>query len=188
MIQDYAELISEAQRISGITDLANRAGMIVGFAERFLNQNLRLQRQETRYSFITDDKGVAPMPINVVAIREVYRDDEVLPKAAPRGINEGGRGWAVQENQIITSEVDAPLVMRCYASIPSLEKNDTNFLLQDDPEIYLNAVLHKAYLDEGNMEMAVMRGDLLRGLIDAVNMQDEELRMSRTSFNLMGGP
>ena len=41
MINDYSELVVEASRLSGITDVAQRAPMYIGMAEDFLSKKLR---------------------------------------------------------------------------------------------------------------------------------------------------
>ena len=184
MIKDYAELVTEAQRISGVSDLSARAGMLVAFAETNINKRLRTQEQEVRRPFTTDEDGNFPLSSDLVAIRDVYLGDRELDKIPLRAVEAGRTGWAVGANHIRTSEVETDLVLWGYTKLPSLEQNDTNFLLRDEPSLYLDALLSEVLVDDGRIDEGLLRGQRASAQIDALNAQDRELRFARTNVKL----
>lgn len=193
MIHNYAELVAEVQRISGISDFASRAAMVVGFAEDFLNKHLRLQDMEEEATLTTDDEGRADLPDGLVAVRSVrtnfFGKTVEFTKRTPTAIRVGFHvGWAIERGKFLSTEKEADHTLLYYKEIPSLQSEGTSFLLEKESEMYLNAVLFKAFADVGDMESSIERGNYTRALIDSANAQDEELRMARTSVQLRGGP
>ena len=186
MIHDFTELVTEAQRITGIADLAQRADMIVGFAETYLNEKLRLQSQEQCYEFPTDANGEAVFPPTAANVRNVYLCDRVLPRLTQEAVitsNGRLRGWSVRGDRFISTEPETDLVMWYYQQLPPIATFDSNDVLASNPEVYLNAVVWKAYMDAGDYDRGARTESYLRELIDMMNRQDESLRIGQIKLN-----
>ena len=71
MIRDFADLIAEVTVRTDRPDVAGRAAMLVGLAERALSKRLRLADMETVAALTTDAGGVAALPVDYEAMRTV---------------------------------------------------------------------------------------------------------------------
>lgn len=96
MINDFAELIGEVTERTGVSDVANRAGMHVGLAEEYIRKALHI------------------------------------------------------------GSVDL------IADFDGLEQADSNWLLQDSPETYVQAVMYQVFQSKLDLE----RGGIVKALLD----------------------
>lgn len=188
MIQDYSELIAEVSARSGISDVVNRAAQLTGMAENMLSKRLRLAGMETEVELTTSSTGTVALPDDYREMRLVSVSDRTLNRRPLGLIRQGGCGYAVQGKILHSSFKGTAHTCIYYAALPSLEANDTNWLLDDEPEIYLHAVLFQAYTAGNNLEQAQATAGYLGALIDAANNADHLARHAGTRINLGGVP
>ena len=179
-MQDVSELIMEVQRITDINDMVNRVPLLLINTESFLNKFLRLEEMETKHTFITDEDGAADLPDGLIEIRMVFEGEKELQKVSPREISVRQTGWAIRAGEFVSSRVDKELTMYYYKELPSLNEHSDNFLLTNEPEVYTMALAFKALADDGQFDRAEQYGSYARGLVDALNDQDEMKRLSRS--------
>ena len=187
MICDYPELIAEICARSGVSDVANRAGMLVGMAERMLSKRLRLAGLETGVEATTGEDGLAYLPGDYQEMRSVHVGARSLERLPLDVVSAGRReGYAVQGKKLRSTQASTPHRLVYYAGVPSLEVNNTNWLLDEEPELYLQAVLLQVYLAENDLEKVEATAGYLTSLIEAANRADHMKRLAGTRINFGG--
>ncbi len=187
MIQDYAALIAEVTARSGVSDVATRAQMYVGMAENALSKRLRVGDMEAEATLTTDEDGRADVPADFLEVRSLRTADQALPQRTLRAVQDGlVCGFAVQGKALVTTEKEVDLELGYYAALPGLEANDTNWLLEQDPEVYLSAVLFQVFIANSNLEGAQAVTGLLTGQIEALNRDDYRRRHAGARVNVGG--
>lgn len=181
MIADYAELIAEVSQRTGQTDVASRAAMFVGMAERVLSRRLRVADAEATATVASDAFGVVDLPDDYIAPRALFIGDRELRRLSLAEQQVGNScGYAVQGGKLLSSEAEADHVLHYYAALPSLEANDTNWLLESDPETYLQAVMFQVYSATGDVEKAQITDAYMQTLIERIVTADNVARYSQT--------
>ena len=185
MINDYPELIAEVSARSGATDVVNRAKMLVGMAEKMLSKRLRLSGMETAVELTTDANGSVNLPDDYQEMRDIRVNDCLLDRKPLAVILDGyQRGYAVQGGALISSYKSTAHDLVYYASMPSLEANSTNWLLDDEPELYLQAVLFQVYTANNEIDKAQATVGYLAALIEEAHQADHMNRHAGTKINL----
>ena len=187
MIRDFADLIAEVTVRTDRPDVAGRAAMLVGLAERALSKRLRLADMETVAALTTDAGGVAALPVDYEAMRTVdIAGVGTLKRLAPSAIDRGRRGYGVRGRVLISSFPTTEHRLTYYAALPSLVETDTNWLLQRDPDLYLQAVLLQVYVAEADIPKAQATAAYLDALIAAARAGDHDGRFAGTRIALGG--
>ena len=187
MIKDYSELVIEIARRTGVDDVSDKAGQLVGLAENMISKRLRLNEQQTQTTITTDNFGTANLPDDLQEIVSVAVGNCNLERKSINVIlHSKQEGFAVLGRKLHSShhQVDHSLIY--FASVPSLEVNNTNFLLENDPEIYLQAVLFQIYSAENDIDKATTTISYLNLLIEEANQVDSAKRHSGTTINFKG--
>lgn len=180
-ISDYAELVLEAARRTGISDLTSRADMIVSMAEDQLSKVLRIAGQEASTTLTTDASGEVALPSDFQEMRSARVGSYPLRRLSlDQVLNTSTKGWCVRGSTLVSTEASTDHVIVYYASIPSLDTNDTNHLLTSEPELYLHAVMFQAYSSVQDFERAGAVLAYLEGLTMAANAR---AYMSRNAGN-----
>lgn len=197
MIKDYSELVTEAAERSGLTDIATRASQYVDFAERMLSKQLRLSDMETFVTLRTDGEGVVSLPVDFQEMRLVKVAgypierrtfsyiEERLANEYYREYGYGG-GYAIQGRVMRSFYSDTDHETFYFARIPSLEANSVNWLLEEEPELYLQAVLFQIYTAKSDLAKAQATGAYLASLLEAANTADTLKRHGAALVNLGG--
>lgn len=186
-ISDYSELVTEVVHRSGVSDVANRASMYVGMAERMLEKQLRTSDMEVSTTLTTDATGTVAMPTDHLETRSVRARDAELSKIPLTSFLHGYRcGYSVQGSSLLSSYAETDHSMVYYARLPSLVVNGTNWLLEKEPEIYLNAFLFQVYQATGALEQAQTTAAYLGPLLEAVNAADHMDRLAGTHIDFRG--
>lgn len=184
MIADYADLMMTVSDHTGFDDLPAHFGRICLLAERTIEKDLRHSAMLTDATVLLMD-GRGDLPDDFIAPESVNRslEDrtraleqftlEVFRKRRLTGFAIGGAGprlhvYPHQEEVFLTY----------YARLPSLEVNDINWLLEEDPEIYLHACAFQAQVWKGAADAAAATKPYLMGLINERNIQDGHQRYS----------
>ena len=187
MIRDYSELIAEVCARSGVSDVANRAAMLVGMAERMLSKRLRLAGMETGVEATTGADGLAYLPADYQEMRSVHVGRKPLERLPLDAALAGRReGYAVQGKTLRSTRASTPHRLIYYAGVPSLEANDTSWLLDEEPELYLQAVLLQVYLATSALDKIEATAGYLTSLIEAANRADHMKRLAGTRINFGG--
>jgi len=185
MIRDYPELISEVSRRSGVTDVANHAAMYVGMAETALSKMLRVGEMETAAEVTTDANGDATLPTDYAEMRSILIGTrEVERKSLPLVLAGSVCGYAVQGKTLKSTFKSTTHSCVYYAAIPSLDTANTNWLLESEPEIYLQAVLKQIYIAKTDVERASATATYLAGLIEDANTAARTARLTGTRISL----
>lgn len=187
-IADYSELLIEVAQRSGQADLPQRGKMLVGMLEVYLNKKLRTADQEASATVTADANGDASLPTDRIEIKGVYYDDVRVPRRTFSDVEVDFSGWGwYSEGDTLKSTLDGrELEIRYYQAIPSLHTNGTNWLLTNEPEIYLTGLLWQARMKEGDIEQAAVARGYLDGLIAELEIQDRRKRRGHTEID-MGG-
>jgi hypothetical protein len=143
---DFTELLIEARERSGLPFVIERGSRIVKAAETFLQRRLKAREMETVVLLPTDEDGIAITPPDYLA---QITDQDVT----------------IQGDEILTNVINGSVEFRYYAKLPSAETNGTNWLLSDEPEIYMQAVLMQIYTIDANPEKVSAHRTLLDSMI-----------------------
>jgi hypothetical protein len=186
MINDYAELIAEVAERSGVSGVANRADMFTGLAESWLNRHLKTSEMEATATITTDASGEADLPSDFQRSRRVRVGTVNMAKVPFSSITtDSGKVYAIQGAKIVTGSPSTDVVIDYYEKIPSLTANSTNWLLDLDGGVYLNAILYQVY-DSKNDERAQGAMNAARGLVDEINHDDAARRHAGTIIKIGG--
>lgn len=147
---DYPELVLEAALRSGIPEFPARAEHFVRQAERDLEKALRVGQMEATASLTANSDGEAPLPVDYLAA------------ISPCLVISGGN--------IITAP-DQAFDLNYYAKLPSVITNSTNWLLELEPEIYINAVLLQAFAAQADDRTGPI-GQILNERLRAFKRED----------------
>ncbi|WP_420013332.1 phage adaptor protein [Tateyamaria sp.] len=189
MINDYAELITEAAHRTGVTDVASRAKMYVGMAEKALSRRLRVADMEAETTLTTDNPGRVDLPDDYIAARAVFVNKAELPRKSFSQIRqERACGYVIQGSVLHSSERETDHDLAYYAAIPSLEANNTNWLLDAEPELYLQAVIFQIYTAMNDLEKVQATAGYLNTLIGGVARQDTVARYAGMKIAASGAP
>ncbi|MDP2575384.1 hypothetical protein Q8W40_24525 [Vibrio penaeicida] len=187
MIQDYSELIAEASHRSGVTNIAQRARMLVGMAEKNLSKRLRLANMETVAELTTDANGSASLPSDYQEMRSVRVCGREIKRLPLDVLFEGHQwGFAIQGKALKSSYQSKVHRLVYYAAIPSLEAENTSWLLDDEPELYLHALLFQIYTAINDIDKAQATASYLSQLIESANQADHMYRHAGTRIHLGG--
>lgn len=153
---DFAEIVTEAQIRSGVSDVASRAAHYVRSAERMLEKRLRIGAMERVATVTADNDGVLLMPADFLQWR-----------TTGHGSISGAAMSEVRPGQVVD--------VQYYAALPSILDGPT-WLSENEPEIYIQAVLFQIYTANGMAEQALATNTLLAGLIQQVEEADVRAR------------
>tara|TARA_R100001086_G_scaffold190389_1_gene107856 strand:- start:323 stop:895 length:573 start_codon:yes stop_codon:yes gene_type:complete len=157
MINDVSELVIEASRISGRSDLASYAPMLLGMLERGLNSALRTDAMLASTALTTDAAGAVDLPTDYLeAVSLTYGTDKVhLRRLTRQMIDTGLQGYYIAADDIVSSKTGTEHTLTYYQSIPGLWVNSTNWLLTAYPDVYLRGLVFEAFKDANDAEGAV---------------------------------
>lgn len=189
-IADYSELVIEVAARTGRGDLPQRAAMLTGMLEDYFNKRLRSTSQEASSSVTTDANGDASLPSGFIEIKGVYYDDVRVPRLtfSPVEADFTGWGWYSEGSTLKTNLKGRDLEIRYYAEIPSLASNGTNWLLTQEPEIYLTGLTWQARMFAGELEQAMVAKAYLDQLINDFIVFDLNKRRRGTTLDMGGRP
>lgn len=189
MIGDYTELIVEVAARSGIPDVASRARMWVGMAEKMLSKRLRLAEMEQSQWLKTDEAGQVALPTDFQEMRALSVSGQPLSPQSLEAIRTQKRsGYCVQGRLLVSSFAETDHQLDYYSAVPNLEQTHTNWLLDDHPELYLHGTLMQAYLAQNDLEKAQATGQYLNELVRLANESEYLKRHAGTRINLGFAP
>lgn len=164
---DYPELVTEVALRSGAPEIPARAAYFVTQAERDLEKTLRVRQMEAEVDLTADANGKAALPADFLAFR-----------------TDGRSSWPVAGDDIVVKP-DEEFTLRYYAKLPSIVTNSTNWLLNLEPEIYVQAVLAQVYAGMSD-ERLIPTGQILAERIRAFKREDAIARYGAQKINIAG--
>jgi hypothetical protein len=157
-IQDYDDLVSNVAKYIKRTDLAVMIPVFIQFAEDYFDKCEELFNVvPRRRSFqVTPTQTVFPGPTDMKAPIQAYMGGQLIDffpiswdsSYANGNIPQIGRGYQILGNNISLSVPQLGQVFQLdyYQILEGLsETNESNWLLEDSPLIYLSGVLHEAF-------------------------------------------
>ncbi len=198
-LSNYADLqtaiITYAFRV-GDTDFAAMCPTFIALCESRVNKTLRIRQMETSAT-VTMTNGVGTLPADYLQYREVLANG---PHAYPLKVTDPNTGqgdyplsdypayFAVIGNTIKTfpaSTVD--LTLNYFEKIPALsDADDTNWLLEKAPEVYLYGSLMEAapfMMDDGRISTWAQ---FYEGAMVLLRQEDEMAKYARASSRVRG--
>lgn len=190
MFRDYQDLIAEIADRVGSGGFVARADVYVGLAERMLSSRLRVSDMEASSSVTTDADGLADLPQDFEQMRTVRVGDDELCLIPIDSVFDGSLvGYAIQGTRIRSTKHSTDHNLYYYAELPSLEENNTNWLLRREPEAYLHGSLYQVHMAAYDTEKAQVSAEVLGGIINALNDEDRSRRFGGTVMDFTGfGP
>lgn len=180
MIKDYAELAMTVADHTGIDDLAPHFSRICGLAEVTLNKELRHARMHKTRTLLLDKDRRSRLPDDFLEPERVQRSDDTADLARQSSLEVLRRhrlhGYAVENGFIEVYPGLEAVLLTYYAKLPPLEVNDSNWLLEDDPELYLHACAFQAFTWKRQVDEASVERGYLTGLIQERIAQDDRAR------------
>lgn len=164
---DYPELVLEAALRSGAPEIPARAVHFVTQAERDLEKVLRVRQMEAMATLTADADGKATLPADFLAAR-----------------TDGKRSWPVSGDDIL-ARPDETFDLTYYAKLPSVVTNGTNWLLDLEPEIYVQAVLAQIYAAMSD-ERLIPTGQVLAERVRAFIREDRIARFGAQKIDISG--
>ncbi len=156
-------------------------------AEAYFNRELRVPQMETVATLTVTGESTA-LPANFLQMRAIYQDgspDLPLSSMSPEGLRQlysGQSGpaasYAIEGSNLIVAPVGNAIVkMLYYAAIPALtESNTTNWLLTDNPDIYIHHTLAIIFARIGDDERAASNLGIATQLIEQANKAGKNAR------------
>ncbi len=150
-------------------------------AEAMFNRELRCPRMETEYDLSVTAEAT-DLPTDFLQLRTVYAEgspDNPLDTMSPAGLRQRYRGqtgervqaYAIENRRLLVGPVgDATLTLVYYARIPSLtDSNPSNWLLDENPDLYLHQVLAILFNKIGDSERAAANATYAANLLGSIN-------------------
>lgn len=199
-IQNLADLRAAIQDwMYDRPDMAGACGAIIDLCHADLNKVLRTRRQLTDVTLVLDANGQADLPDDYQQFRQVaslsnpirvlkfvvpdYRDYE-----HPFTASGLASDFSIDGNQItVRPNSTNDIRLTYWAKIPALvNDDDTNWLLQSDPGIYLYGSLKHAGIYMGDDQRTATVGAMFNGLLDALVREDNNAMYSSGRMRIRG--
>lgn len=182
---DYPALIAEVTERTGYADVATRAQMYTEAAEARLNKLLRLD--EAKVNLTTDTTGAVSLPEDFArAVLITHQGREIAARDLASILASTATGYAIEGTKLRTSWASAPLVMRYKTRLPPLALYAGNWLLDEEPEIYLYALMYQVFAAKSNVEKASVAEAVLMERIAAKRNDDFVKNHARQDYTIPG--
>lgn len=185
---DYVDLRRAVLEQIGRTDITDVFDRLTQFAEARLNRNLRTRHQVTTTA-LTVSSGSASLPVDFAEVIGVFDTNgrEYIAKPIQDVQTAGAQSfYAISGDTLITNGADGTRSLIYYAKLPSLTSNDSNWLLQDYPSLYLYAVAFEAAKYVRDVEGAAALKQLSDMEERDLHANDARERFSRARVRVAG--
>ena len=184
---DYPELIAELVDRTGESSVPLRAKMFLTMAEAAINKELRVAENLVDDTLTTDSAGESELPDDYLAMKSLLSGQWGLDQVDVDDVPRRTYAYAIHGGKVVTSLADADLTIRYYAALPPLDETGTNWLIDNDPEIYLYAMLQQVFLFKLDAEKARAAKAVYDSLIAAKQRSDMMARLARKPYRAIGG-
>lgn len=161
---DFSELVTEVQIRTGISDVASRAEYFVRNAERQLEKALKVGEMEVVATLTADEHGNAYLPPDLLQVR-TNKTAEI-------------------NGNVLRGKPNEDITLRYYTKFPSVIVAGTNWLLAQEPEIYVAAVMREVYVFAKMIPEAQAAGEYMAQLASAVNRADAVRRFANRAIDI----
>ena len=182
-------------------DLVGKFQDCVDLCTNDLNKVLRTRKQQAETQLVPDANGVIPLPDDYLEWRTVTaltNPKTVLQPLTPEGESDvypnsyGGfpAHFIIEDSTLTVLPVTTtPIELKYWKRIPYLTEvapNDTNWLLQENPNLFLFGAMKYVETYKRNMEGVQLFGGLYSGLIDGMVRDSKHAQWSRTRSRISG--
>ena len=169
----------------GRPDLADVFPRLVAMAESRLNRTLRM-REQVSNAIITFAEGYGSLPDDFGEMIGLFAANGYeYVQQSPQHMD--GYVYSIQGNQLVSPRISGDIAATYYATIPALEAmDDSNWLLERYPDIYLYSVAFEAAKHARDKELAGDMRGLMEEAISTAKADDDTARYSRARVRVAG--
>lgn len=188
MINDKAELLAEIVSRSGYEDIIPRASVAIGLAEKIIEKQLRVSDMVNSLLVSLDSEGMGVLPVDLLEIIEIRQPNSYQSTQYQKDliVKNNYYGFYVEVDKIFHNPITPTVNLVYYQKIPSLNANDTNWLLNEDAEIYITALMMQAFQMANNIENAVIYKNYLIELLNDYQTADNIKKYSVYTMTARG--
>lgn len=188
MINDKAELLAEIVTRSGYEDIIPRASVAIGLAEKIIEKQLRVSDMINSVSVSLDNTGMGILPSDLLEIIEIRQPNSYQSSQHQKDliVKNNYYGFYVEADKFFHNPIIPTINLIYYQKIPSLNANDTNWLLNDDPDIYISALMMQAFQMANNIDSAVIYKNYLGQLLNDYQTADNIKKYSVYTMTARG--
>ena len=169
-MKDYAELIVSVASITGDTQVPDYAATLTAIAERKLSRVLRVRQATEEMTKTTNATGEITLPRGLVDVIYVFDEDGNRMYPAPlshiKGKHQNKQDiFSLSGNRMYTNQESKKIDITYYEELPGLSDHGCNWLLEQAPDIYLQALLQEVAIKNSDYESAMTISSYLQGLV-----------------------
>lgn len=174
---NYAQLQSDIAEWSHRADLGGAIPSFIKNAEAEFNQRLRVRDMETAFAEVALIDGATALPSDFESWKVVWTTTDqqnTLTAATNEYIRTQTANacapvyYALEGDSMICHPTAGSVAGIYYQKIPDLQTNDTNWLYQSRPDVYLYESLRHAHIYMKNAEQAAQYAALSRSILDDI--------------------
>jgi hypothetical protein len=191
---DFSELVIAVGEYLNRADLVDVMPRFVAMAETKINRRLRDRRMLTTVTLMPDANGACALPADFLEAETVIGNTAspiVLEAAAGRY----GARYTVSGNPSVYNITGSSLVIKpissatidltYFAAVPGLDTNQTNWLVQAYPDLYLYAAVFEAATYVRDTDSASAAAGLFQDAMAAAEADNARARWSNVGFRNM---
>lgn len=188
---DFLDLRTAVVEQSGDERIADVFPRLVKLCEAYLNHTLRC-REQVSEATLSFSSGSAALPSDFAAPIGLYDNSGFeyvqQPLQNVRASSGTGIYYAVGASTITMTAADSDRTLQYYAKVPTItdSMNDSNWLLQKYPAIYLYGVGYEAEKWRKDVDSALATKRLLDIEINSANAADADERYGRARVRVTG--
>lgn len=184
MFDEIGEMVVEVATRTENPEMVNRLHVVLGMVENMLNRLVRSDTMLKTVTLTTSVTGSAPLPTDFLEIQYVLNANDQRLTLGKLDSVDGLEGFYIEAGSIHSpSYPNTPLKMTYYAKLPSLQSVKTNWLLQDEPQIYLLALSRESYLMKGDLEKTAAYSAELEKVLLEHKIRNFNFRFSNRRIN-----
>lgn len=169
-MKDYAELIVSVAAITGDTQVPDYAATLTAIAERKLSRVLRVRQATEEMTKTTSATGEITLPRGLVDVIYVFDENGDRMYPAPLADIKGRYKnkqdiFSLSGNRMYTNQESKKIDITYYEELPPLSDHGCNWLLEQAPDIYLQALLQEVAIKNSDYESAKTISSYLQGLV-----------------------
>lgn len=177
-LNSYDDLKNEIQlwlEREGEPALVDRLPTIIQLAEAWMNRQLRGYQREVTGTVETDTAGKVALPLGATRVKSV-------------SLNGRPYRFALSGNTLTIAGAGAATFDIVYMSklAPLSGTNQTNWLLQEAPDVYLSACLSRASLFSENLTMGPVYESQAQAFLSELNSQGVVAQYGQESLTIPG--
>lgn len=188
MIHDKAELLAEIVTRSGYEDIIPRGSVAIGLAEKIIEKEIRVSSMINSVTLTLNSVGMGTLPTDLLEIIEVRQNNSLQSAQYQKDFvaKNNYYGFYIDKNTLFHNPIVPSVSLKYYQKLPSLNDNNTNWLLDADPGIYITALMMQAYEMAKDIENAVVYKNYLNELLVNLQTADNIKQYSKYTMTARG--